>query len=49
MRRTISVINPTTLSVSQTIALPFASQPFGIAFAPTGGLAFVALEAQGSC
>jgi YVTN family beta-propeller protein len=45
---TISVINPTTLGVSQTIMLPFASQPFGIAFAPTDGFAFVALEAKGA-
>ncbi len=44
---TISVINPATFGVSQTITLPFASQPFGIAFAPTGGFAFVALEAKG--
>ena len=43
---TISVIDPSTLTVSQTLALPFASQPFGIAFAPTGGFAFVALEAK---
>ncbi|HEX6638619.1 MAG TPA: putative Ig domain-containing protein [Steroidobacteraceae bacterium] len=45
---TISVINPVSLSVTQTLALPYASQPFGIAFAPTGGYAFVALEAGGS-
>jgi YVTN family beta-propeller protein len=45
---TISVINPATLGVSQTITLPFASQPFGVAFAPTGGFAFVALEAKGA-
>jgi YVTN family beta-propeller protein len=45
---TISVINPATLGVAQTFALPYASQPFGIAFAPTGGYAFVALEAGGS-
>ena len=31
----------------QTIALPFASQPYGVAFAPTGGFAFVVLEALG--
>ena len=45
---TISVIDPSTLTVSQTVALPFASQPFGIAFAPTGGFAFVALEGSGA-
>ena len=32
----------------QTIALPRASQPFGIVFAPTGSAAFVALEATGA-
>jgi YVTN family beta-propeller protein len=45
---TISVINPTNFTVSQTITLPFASQPFGISFAPTGGYGFVALEASGN-
>ncbi|NJM42297.1 MAG: YncE family protein [Anaerolineae bacterium] len=44
---TISVISPSTLAVVQTINLPYASQPFGLAFAPTGGSAFVALEASG--
>ncbi len=44
---TISIIDPTSLAVVQTLSLPFASQPFGLAFAPTGGVAFVALEATG--
>ena len=44
---TISVINTSTLSVAQTVNLPFASQPFGIAFAPTGSFAYVVLEALG--
>jgi YVTN family beta-propeller protein len=44
---TISVIDPVTLAVSRTIPLPRASQPFGIAFAPTGTHAYVALEATG--
>ena len=44
---TISIINPDTLSVAQTLSLPFASQPYGIAFAPTGGFAYVVLEAAG--
>ncbi|MEP7244402.1 MAG: galactose oxidase-like domain-containing protein, partial [Gammaproteobacteria bacterium] len=44
---TISLIDPTTLVVVQTITLPRASQPFGIAFAPTGSFAFVTLEATG--
>ncbi|HZF16033.1 MAG TPA: fibronectin type III domain-containing protein, partial [Steroidobacteraceae bacterium] len=43
----ISAINANTLTLSRTIALPFASQPFGIAFAPTGGYAYVALEGTG--
>jgi large repetitive protein len=44
---TISVINPDTLEVVQTIALPRASKPHGIAFAPDGSSAYVALEATG--
>jgi YVTN family beta-propeller protein len=44
---TISIINPTTLTVAQTISLPRASQPHGLAFAPAGGSAYVALEATG--
>ncbi|MBL8206393.1 MAG: NPCBM/NEW2 domain-containing protein [Blastocatellia bacterium] len=43
----ISLIDPSTLAIVQTIPLPYASQPFGIAFAPTGGSAYVALEAAG--
>ena len=43
---TISIINPSTLAVAQTIAMPRASQPHGLAFAP-GGSAFVVLEATG--
>jgi YVTN family beta-propeller protein len=43
----ISVLSPSSLTVSRTIALPRASQPFGIAFAPTGGFAFVVLEGTG--
>jgi YVTN family beta-propeller protein len=44
---TISVIDPGTLAVGRTIALPRGSQPFGIAMAPAGGAALVALEATG--
>jgi YVTN family beta-propeller protein len=44
---TISVIDPATLAVSRTISLPRASQPYGIAFVPGGGHAFVALGATG--
>jgi len=43
----ISVINPSTLAVSRTIGLPFASLPYGIIAAPTGGAMFVALEGTG--
>jgi YVTN family beta-propeller protein len=44
---TISVIDPDTLAVARTISLPFASQPFGLIAAPTGGTMFVALEGSG--
>ncbi len=43
----ISVIDPATLTVVRTIALPRASQPFGIAMAPSAPTAYVALEASG--
>ncbi|HVF16866.1 MAG TPA: galactose oxidase-like domain-containing protein, partial [Steroidobacteraceae bacterium] len=45
---TISVIDQSSLTVVQTIALARASQPFGIAFAPGTGTAFVALEGTGA-
>ena len=45
---TVSVIHPGTLAVVQTLALPRASQPFGLAFAPDGSAAYVALEATGA-
>ncbi len=44
---TISVIDPASLAVVRTIALPAASQPFGIVAAPTGGAMYVVLEATG--
>lgn len=44
---TISVISPSTLAVVQTISLPRSSQPFGLAFAPDGSAAYVALEGTG--
>lgn len=44
---TISIVNASTLAVAQTVALPRASQPFGLAFAPDGGAAYVALEGTG--
>jgi YVTN family beta-propeller protein len=43
----ISVVDSATLAVTRTIALPFASQPFGIAADPSGGAVYVALEAGG--
>jgi YVTN family beta-propeller protein len=43
----LTVINRSSLSVVRTIALPRASQPFGVAFSPTGANAWVALEAKG--
>ena len=42
----ISIIDPVSLSVVQTIDLPHASQPHGIVFAPDGDNAYVALEAK---
>ncbi|MEP7102221.1 MAG: RICIN domain-containing protein [Burkholderiales bacterium] len=42
----ISIVDPATLMVMATVALPRASQPHGLAFAP-GGSAFVVLEATG--
>ena len=43
----ISVIDPSSLAVSRTISLPFASSPVGIIAAPTGNAMFVALEGTG--
>jgi large repetitive protein len=43
----VSVISASTLAVTQTIALPRASMPYGIAFSPADGAAWVALEATG--
>ncbi len=44
---TISVVDPATLSRTQTIPLPQGSLPYGLVFAPDGSAAFVALEATG--
>lgn len=44
---TISIIDPNTLTIAQTINLPYGAQPFGLAFAPTGGVGYVALEGTG--
>jgi large repetitive protein len=43
----VSIIDPVTLRVASTLALPRASMPFGVAFAPNGGAAYVTLEATG--
>jgi YVTN family beta-propeller protein len=43
----ISVINAAALAVARTITLPRGSLPFGVAMAPSGGAAFVVLEASG--
>ena len=46
--RTISVINPSTLTIARTISLPRGSQPNGIAMTPDGTQAFVTLGATGT-
>ncbi len=43
----ISAIDPASLAVVRTIPLPYASQPFGIAAAPTGNFVYAVLEATG--
>ncbi len=43
----LSVIDPNALTVSRTVALPPASQPFGIVFAADGTTAYLTLQAQG--
>ncbi len=43
----ISIINPTTLAIAATVALPRASAPFGLAFDPDGTDAWVACEGSG--
>jgi YVTN family beta-propeller protein len=45
--QSISVINASTFALQRTISLPRGSQPFGIAIAPNGAAAYVALEATG--
>ncbi|XVJ70592.1 MAG: DUF1929 domain-containing protein [Rhizobacter sp.] len=44
---TVSVVDPASRTVVRTIALPRASQPFGVAMSPTAAQAFVVLEATG--
>ena len=43
----VSVIDPDGLTVARTIALPRASQPFGLVVSPADGAPWVALEALG--
>ncbi len=43
----VSVFDATTLALRATIALPRASQPFGIALSPDGRWAYVSLQATG--
>jgi len=43
---TIAVVRPEDGHIEQVIELPPASQPFGIAFAPDGSAAYVALQAR---
>jgi large repetitive protein len=43
----LQVIDASSLSIKQTIALPYASQPYGLAFAPDGSAAYVADAAGG--
>jgi YVTN family beta-propeller protein len=42
---TISVVNPATLTVARTVALPPASRPYGLVFVPSSNSAIVTLEA----
>ena len=44
---TISVLNGKTGEASHTLDLPYASRPYGIAFAPSSDTAFVTLQAVG--
>jgi YVTN family beta-propeller protein len=44
---TVSIIDPETGSVNQTLALPYGSKPFGMAFSPDGGNAYVTLQGTG--
>jgi DNA-binding beta-propeller fold protein YncE len=41
---TVSVLSPDTGSLVQTITLPFASQPYGLAFAPNGAAAYITTQ-----
>ncbi len=43
----ISVLNGTTGALVTTIALPYASRPYGVAFAPNGTYGYVTLQGTG--
>jgi YVTN family beta-propeller protein len=43
----VSILSPSTLTVAQTVALPRASRPYGVVFAPDNQSAFVTLEGAG--
>jgi YVTN family beta-propeller protein len=45
--RMITIIDPATLKVVRTLAMPAGSQPFGVVFAPDSSAAFVSLEGAG--
>ena len=45
---TISIVSPASLSVVQTVSLPFGSQPFGIVFSPAANRALVVLAGSGA-
>lgn len=44
----VSIISPSSLAVAQTVALPLASQPFGLVFSPVVNQAFVVLAGSGA-
>jgi YVTN family beta-propeller protein len=44
---TLSIVNPATMAVAQTVALARGARPHGLAFAPGGGSAFLVLEGTG--
>src|SRR6185503_14064358 len=44
----ISIIDPSSLTVAQTVPMARASQPYGIVFDPAGTAAFVTLEGTGA-
>jgi YVTN family beta-propeller protein len=45
---TLTILDGTTLEILKTVALPRASRPYGICFDPSGGNAYVTLEALGT-